>query len=58
MLPVVQPRALHLALVEGEAQWLDEVQRGASGEAGASGVTGIPMNFGTDEHDVNGHDQW
>ena len=41
VLPVVEAGAFHLALVEREAERLDEMQRGAGGEAGAAGVAGF-----------------
>ena len=53
MLPVIQSRALDFALVEREAEWFDEMQRRAGREAGASRVTGIPVDFGVNENDVN-----
>ena len=53
MLPVVEPRAFDLALVERKTEWLDEMQRGADGQTRAAGVAGIPMDLGVYEDDVN-----
>ena len=53
MFPVVQAGAPNLLFIERESERLDEVQRGAGGQATAAGVTGIPMNFRMDEDDVN-----
>ena len=55
MFPVIEAGALHLALIEREAEWLDEVQRRAGSEARASRVAGVPMNFGVNEHNVRRH---
>ena len=48
MLPVVETSAFDLALVEREAERLDEVQRGAGGKARAARVPGVPVNLGVD----------
>ena len=55
VLPVIEPGALYLALVKGEAERLDEMQRGAGREAGPPRVTGIPMDLGVNENDVDRH---
>lgn len=53
--PVVEASALDFAFVEGEAEWFDEVEGSAGGEAGAAGVAGVPVDFGVEEDDVEGH---
>src|SRR5579884_945279 len=53
VLPVVESCALHLALVEREAERLDEMQRRAGGETRPSGVAGVPVNLRMHENDVN-----
>lgn len=53
MLPVIETGALDLSLVEGESEWLDEVQGGAGRQAGATGVAGVPVDLGVNEDDVN-----
>ena len=53
MLPVVEPRTFDLALLELEAQWLDEMQRGADGQTRAAGVAGVPVDLGMNENNVN-----
>ena len=45
MLPVVETGAPHLTRVEREAERLDEVQRGAGGQARPAGVTGVPVDL-------------
>ena len=40
VLPIIEASALHLALVQGEAKWLDEVQTGARRETGSAGIAG------------------
>src|SRR5262249_53349996 len=55
VLPVVETRALHLTLIEREAERLDEMQRGAGGEAGATCGARVPVNPWMDEDDVNAH---
>ena len=57
VLPVVESRALHLALVEGEAERLDEMQRRPGREAGAPRVAGVPVDLGMHQDDVNTHDR-
>jgi len=52
MLPVVQPRAFQLALVEREAEGLDQMKRCTGGEAGTPGIARVPMNFRMNEDDV------
>ena len=54
MLPVIESGAFDLAFVERESERLDEVQSGPGCKAGAAGVTGIPVDLGVDEDDVNG----
>ena len=56
MLPVIESGALDLLLVERKAQGLDEMQRGAGGETGAAGVSGVPVDFRMHEDDVDRHD--
>ena len=53
-LPVVEAGSAHLALVEREAERLDEVQARAGREAGAAGVSRVPVDLGLDERDVEG----
>src|SRR5207302_7666711 len=50
--PVVESRAFHLAFVEREAEWLDEVQGGAGSEARSARVPGVPVNLWMHENDV------
>ena len=52
MFPVIEAGALHLAFVEREAEWLDQVQRGAGGEAGATGVARVAGDLGRHQHDL------
>ena len=54
--PVVEAGAAHLALVKREPERLDQVQRGAGGEAASAGVAGVPVDLGMHEHDVDGHE--
>jgi hypothetical protein len=56
MLPIIEAGALDLSFVEGEAKRLNEVQRGAGGEARSAGVSGVPVNLGVYEYDV--YSQW
>src|SRR5262245_58166810 len=53
MLPVIEPRALYLALAEGEAERLDEMQGRPGREAGAPRVAGVPVDLGVDEDYVD-----
>jgi hypothetical protein len=55
VLPVVEPSAFHLAFIQRKTQWLNEVQRRACSEAGATGVPGVPVNFWMNEDDVDSH---
>ena len=55
MLPVVEPGALHFALVEREPQRLDQMQLRTGGKAAAPHIPGVPMDFGVHEHDVECH---
>ena len=52
VLPVIESRTLHLALIEREAERLDEMQRGSGGETCAARVAGVPVNLRMDEYDV------
>lgn len=54
MFPIVESGAFYFTVIEGEAEWLNEMQCCAGGEAGTSDVPCVPMNFGVDEDDVNG----
>src|SRR5687767_3674943 len=53
MLPIVEAGALDLTFVERKAERCDEVQHGARGETGSACITGVPVNLGVDEHDVD-----
>src|SRR5450759_1498214 len=53
--PVVESRAFQLALAEGEAERLDEMQCGAGGETRPAGVAGVPVDLGMHEHDMERH---
>src|SRR5262245_13183578 len=55
VLPVVETGAPDLALVEREAKRLDQVKGRPGRKTGSSRVAGVPMNFGMDENDVDGH---
>ena len=50
--PVVEAGALDVLVIEGEAERLDEVQRGADGERGAAEVARVPVDLGLDEDEV------
>ena len=50
--PIIEPGALHLALMKRKPERLDEVQRGARSQTGPARVPGVPMNFGMHEDDV------
>src|SRR5947209_7486570 len=50
--PVVESSAFHLAFIEREAEWLDEVQRGAGSEARSTRIPGVPVNLRVHEDDV------
>jgi len=50
--PVVEARAAHRAIVERETDRPDQVQLGADGQAGPTGVAGVPGDLGRDQHDV------
>lgn len=56
VLPVIEAGAAHLALVERKAEGLDEVESGSGGEAGTPRISGVPVNLGVDENDVDAHD--
>jgi hypothetical protein len=53
MLPVVETGALDLFLVEREAERLNQMQRGAGRQAGATDVAGVPVDFRMHENDVD-----
>src|SRR4051812_30442340 len=53
VLPIVQTRALDSTVVQREAQWFDEMKGRASGQAGAAGVAGVPMDLRVDEDNVH-----
>ena len=55
MLPIVEARTTHLAFVERESERLDQVQRCTSGEAGPTGIAGVPVDLGVDQRDVDGY---
>ena len=55
MLPIVEAGPPHLPLVEGEAEGADEVEGGAGGEAGAAGVSRVPVNFRLHQDYMKGH---
>ena len=57
VLPVVESRAFHFALVERKTERLDEMQMRARGETGAAGVAGVPVDFGVYEDDVDGQER-
>ena len=52
MLPVVEAGAFDFLFVEGKAERFDEVQSRADREACATGVAGVPVDFGIDENDM------
>jgi len=49
MLPIVEPGALDLTLVEREPQRLDQMKLRSRREARPPGVAGIPVNLGMDQ---------
>ena len=53
--PVVEAGAAHLALVKREPERLDQVQRGAGGEAASPGVAGVPVDLGIYQDDMDRH---
>jgi len=53
--PVVESGSAHFAVVEGKTEWLHQVQRGTGGKAGPPGVSGVPVDLGMNENDVNRH---
>src|SRR5262249_38274993 len=55
VLPVIEPGAAHLALVERKAERLDKMEGGAGREARAPSVAGIPVNLWMHEDDVYRH---
>jgi hypothetical protein len=54
MLPVVQARALEVALGQRKSEWLDKVQRGSRRQTGSTGVPGIPVDFRVNQHHMGG----
>ena len=56
VLPVVEPRALYLTLVQREAKRLDEMQCGARCQTAAPGVAGVPVDLRMHQHDVRAHE--
>src|SRR5262249_31964991 len=57
MFPVVKAGALHLRFIKREAKRFDQVQNSAGSETCPARVTGVPVNFRTDEYDVRCHGQ-
>jgi len=55
VLPIVEAGALHLTFVQRKAEWLDEMQGGAGGQARTPSIPGIPVDLWMHEHDVCGH---
>ena len=53
MLPIVHARALELGVVEFEAEWLNEVERGMGGGAEAGDIAGVWRNFGFEQDDMH-----
>lgn len=53
MFPVVEAGALDLLLVERKPERLNQMQGGASRQAGAADIAGVPVDFGMDENDVD-----
>ena len=51
--PVVEAGAADLLVVETEAKRLDEVEPGASRDAGASDIAGVPVDLRLDQDDVH-----
>lgn len=51
--PVIKSRTFDLLVVEREAERLDQVECCAGSETGAAGITGIPVDFGMDQYDVD-----
>lgn len=52
--PVIEAGAAEVAVIEGEAEGLDEVEVGSGGGAEAGDVAGIGGNFGIKEDDMEG----
>ena len=55
VLPVIQPGASHLALVERKPERLDQVQCRARGETGSPGIAGVPVDLRMNKCDVYSH---
>lgn len=53
--PVVQACAAEVAFVQGEAQWVHEVECGSGGAAGAADVAGVLGDFWLEEDYVDFH---
>ena len=53
-MPVIQPRALQLSVVDGKAERFDEMKRRAGCGAGARNVAGILWDLGFEQDDVDG----
>lgn len=54
--PIVEPCSSQLALVERESERLHQMQHRAGGKTRASGIAGVPVNLGMNEHDVERQD--
>jgi hypothetical protein len=52
--PVVEPGALQVAVLEREAERLDQVQRRAGGGRQARGAAGVVRDLGVHQQDVHG----
>ena len=52
MLPIVQPGAADMAIVDLEAQRTDEPQLVADGHAGAADIPGVERDFRLIKHDL------
>ena len=53
-MPVIQPRALQLAVVDGKAERFDEMKRRAGCGAGARDVAGVLRDLRFEQDDVDG----
>jgi len=58
MFPVIQSGAPNLAFVEGESEWLYQVELCASGQARPAGISDIPVNLRVNEYDMSGGDSY
>jgi hypothetical protein len=52
-MPIVQARALELAVVKGKAQGADEVERGTRCGTGARDIARVLRNFGLVQYNVD-----